>query len=70
MRTTKAEARVALVPPVDYGLADEPLVGERAIHVGGVQEGDADLYGPMYRCDGRVLVAGAVKPAHPHASQA
>src|SRR5215217_4244042 len=33
-----------LLTPVSYGFADEPLVGERAVHVRGVEEVDAKLY--------------------------
>src|SRR3712207_6104631 len=33
-----------LVAPVRDGFADEPLVGERAVHVSGVEEGHAELY--------------------------
>ena len=38
--------------------ADEPLVCERAVHVGRVEEGDAELEGPVDRADRLALVRG------------
>ena len=59
-----------LVAPALYGLADELLVGERAVHVRGVEEGYAELYGAVDGGYRLVLVAGAVELAHPHAPEA
>src|SRR4028119_2304759 len=59
-----------LIAPVGDGLADELLVGERAVHVGGVEEGHAQFYGAVDGCYGFVLVARAVELAHTHASEA
>jgi hypothetical protein len=52
------------------GLADELLVGERAVHVGGVQEAAAEVECSMDDLGRRVVVDGAVELAHPHASEA
>ena len=49
--------------------ADQLLVGERAVHVGGVEERDAEVEGPLDGPLGLGLVAGAVELAHPHAAQ-
>src|ERR671932_3966 len=58
-----------LVAPAGDGLPDEPLVGERAVHVRGVEEGDAEVQRPLDGALGLRLVAGAVELAHPHAAQ-
>jgi hypothetical protein len=58
-----------LVAAAVDGLPDEPLVGERAVRVGGVQEGDADVEGPLDGLGGLELVGGPVELAHPHAAQ-
>jgi len=46
------------------------LVGEGAVHVGGVEEGDAAVNGTLERLDGPVLVGRAVKLRHPHTAEA
>jgi hypothetical protein len=61
---------VHLVAPALYRLADEPLVGKGTVHVGGVEKGHAEIYGPPNGGDGLVLLAGPIEFAHPHASQA
>ena len=58
-----------LVAVAGDGLADELLVGAEAVHVGGVEERDAELAGPSERGDGLVAVDGAVGEAHPHAAE-
>ena len=58
-----------LVPAAGDRLADQPLVGERAVHVGGVEEGDAEVQGAVDGPFGLLLVAGAVELAHPHAAE-
>src|SRR3712207_2751554 len=58
-----------LVAPAGDGLPDEPLVGERAVHVRGVEEGDAEVQRPLDGALGLRLVTGAVELAHPHAAQ-
>ena len=50
--------------------ADQLLVGERAVHVGGVEEGDAELERAVDRRDRLGLVAGAVELRHAHAAEA
>src|SRR3712207_6593657 len=59
-----------LLAPARYGLADELLVGERAVHVRGVEEVDAKRYRPVDGGDRLLLVRGAVELAHPHAPEA
>lgn len=49
-----------LVSPVGDCLADELLVGEGPVHVGGVQEVDAEVERAADRLDGAVLVGGEV----------
>src|ERR1035437_8976345 len=54
------------------GLPDKPLVGERPVHVGGVEEVDAKLQGTMDRGDRLALIAvrgGAVEVGHAHAAE-
>lgn len=53
-----------LAPPRD-GLADELLVGEGPVHVRRVEEGHAELEGPVDRRDRLGLVARAVELRHP-----
>jgi hypothetical protein len=48
---------------------DEHLVGERAVHVGGVQEVHPDLESPVDRRDRFRIVGGAIGLAHPHATE-
>ena len=57
-----------LAPPAD-GLAHEDLVRMGAVDVGGVQEVDPQLQGPVDRGDRLGFVAGPVELAHPHAAQ-
>ena len=59
-----------LVAAAGDGLADELLVGERAVHVGGVEEGDAEVEGAVDGRDRLGLVAAAVELRHPHAAEA
>ena len=58
---------VALGPD---GAADELLVRVRAVDVGGIEEVDAQLEGPVDGGHGLVAVAGAVELAHAHAAEA
>jgi hypothetical protein len=48
---------------------DEALVRERAVHVGGVEEGDAELDRAMDRRDRFALVSSSVELRHAHATQ-
>jgi hypothetical protein len=59
-----------LVSAAGDGLADELLVGERPVHVGGVEEGDSEIEGAVDGVDALLLVGRAVELAHPHAAQA
>src|SRR5215211_7692858 len=49
--------------------ADEPLVRVRAVHVGGVEEGYAELQRPLDRRDRLAVVARAVEVGHAHAAE-
>src|SRR6185437_2721525 len=40
------------------------------VHVGGVQEGDAEVEGAVDGVDAGLLIGGAVELRHPHAAQA
>ena len=59
-----------LVPPAHDGAAHETLVGERTVHVGGVEEGHPEVERPVDGVDALLLVAGAVELRHPHAAEA
>ena len=59
-----------LVAPAADRAADELLVGERAVDVGGVEEVDAELDGAMDRRDPFGLVARSVELGHAHAAEA
>ena len=50
--------------------ADESLVGERPVHVGGVEERDAEVERAMDRGDRFVLVRRSVELGHAHAAEA
>jgi hypothetical protein len=50
--------------------ADQLLVGERAVHVRGVEEGDAEVQRAVQCGDRFALVCGAVELRHAHAAQA
>ena len=58
------------VATVGDGLADEDFVIADAIHVGGVEEIHAEFDAAVDDADGLLIVAVAVKFAHPHAAQA
>ena len=58
-----------LVPAAGDGLADQLLVGERAVHVGGVEERHADVEGALDGLGRLGLVGGPVELAHAHAAQ-
>jgi hypothetical protein len=58
-----------VVATVGDRLADELLVRERPVHVGGVDEVDAELERAVDRRDRLALVAGAVELRHPHAAE-
>ena len=49
--------------------ADELLVGERAVHVGGVEEVDAEVEGAVDRGDRLGVVAAGVEVGHAHAAE-
>ena len=51
-------------------LADQLLVGERAVHVGGVEESDAELERAVDGRDRLGVVAAAVEVGHAHAAEA
>ena len=59
-----------LFAPARDRLADEALVRERAVHVGRVQEGDAQIEGAMDRGDCPGLVGGPVELGHAHTAEA
>ena len=59
-----------LVAPAGDRLADEQLVREGAVHVGGVEEGHAQVEGAVDGVDAALLVGGAVELRHPHAAEA
>ena len=52
------------------GAAHQLFVGERAVDVGCVEQGDAELEGPVQGGDRLGFVAGAVELAHSHAAEA
>ena len=60
-----------LVAAALEGPADEFLVDERAVDLGGVEQGDAQIQRPVDGADGlRVIGAGAgVARRHPHGAQ-
>jgi hypothetical protein len=49
---------------------DQTLVGERAVHVRGVEQVDAQLDGAMDGRDSLGFIARTVELAHPHAAKA
>jgi hypothetical protein len=52
------------------GLADKLFVRERAVHLGGVEEGDAEVDGGANEGDAVLLADGrTVRVAKPHAAQ-
>jgi hypothetical protein len=57
------------VAPSFNGLADQFFVFERAVHVGGVEQGDAEVKGAMNGRDGFALIARAIKFGHAHATE-
>ena len=59
-----------LVAPAPDRLADELLVRERAVHVGGVEEVDAEVERAVDGRDGLGVVAAAVELGHAHAAEA
>src|SRR5450759_4235059 len=58
-----------LVTAASDGLADQDLVGERAVYVGGVEQGYAEVEGAMDGGSGFGVVEGTVERAHSHAAQ-
>jgi hypothetical protein len=50
--------------------ADEDLVRERPVELGGVDEVDAQLEGALDGLDALALIGGAVERGHPHAAEA
>src|SRR5439155_1607453 len=56
-----------LVAPACDGAADERFVRERAVHIGGVQEGDSQVEGPVNRGDGFGVVPTGVELGGGHA---
>jgi len=59
-----------LLAPAFYRPADELLVGEGAVHVGGVQERHPELDGSADGGQRLPFVARPVELAHPHAPEA
>ena len=58
-----------LIAAAADGAADQLFVGVRAVHVGGVEQRDAELEGAMDGGDRLALIAWAVELAHPHAPE-
>jgi hypothetical protein len=58
-----------LVPVRSQRLADQALVGEGAVHVGGVEEGDPELHGAADHRLRLLLVGHPVELRHPHAAE-
>ena len=58
-----------VAPPLERS-AEQLLVGEGAVGLGGVEEGDAELDGSVERRDGFLVVGHAVGLAHSHAAEA
>ena len=58
-----------LVATVGDRLADELLIRERAVHVGGVEERDPELERAVDRRDRLTLVSGSVELGHAHAAE-
>ncbi len=53
------------------GTADQHFIGVRAVHVGGVEQGDAAFQRAVDHRDGRgIVAAAAVERAHAHAAEA
>ena len=59
-----------LVAAPGQRLADEHLVGVRPVHVGGVEEGDPELEGPVDGGGRLGVVRRPVEVGHPHAAEA
>ncbi len=57
------------VAPAIDGLPDELFVGERSVHVGGVEERDAEVERAVDRCGRLGVIPGAVEIAHAHAAE-
>ncbi len=62
-------AMVTRVAPADQRPADQRLVGERPIDLGGVEKRAAELDGAMQRRDRLLVVRRTVGLAHAHAAQ-
>src|SRR5665647_448497 len=58
-----------LVTAASDGLADQDLVGERAVYVGGVEQGYAEVEGATDGGSGFGVVEGTVERAHSHTAQ-
>ena len=56
--------------PLAHDAADQLLVRADAVHVGGVEEGDAEIERAVDRGDRLRLVAAAVEIGHAHAAEA
>ena len=50
-------------------LPHQSLVGEGAVHIGGVEKGDAEVEGAMDRGDGLLVVAAGIELGHAHAAE-
>ncbi|MCY1246514.1 hypothetical protein D9M72_597540 [compost metagenome] len=60
-----------MIALADDGFADQFLIGMRAVHVGGVEQIDAQFQRPVQGCRGLAGVdAGRVEIGHAHAAQA
>ena len=58
-----------LVAARPQGPAEEDLVGEGPVHVGGVEEGQAQIEGAVDGGDRLVVVTGTVELGHAHAAE-
>ena len=59
-----------LVAPAGDRAAHQALVGLRPVHVGGVEQGDAELEGPLDGRDPVLVLDRGVREGHAHATEA
>ena len=59
-----------LVAPAANGRAHQPLVGERPVHVGRIEEGDAEIESAVDGGDRLGVIPAGVELGHSHAAEA